>query len=177
MSLRWVTTVMALVVCSMPSRALDTESHLLPVHYDVYLKKENPLYSFAVDHPCGAIVTLHSNKLPMDVQSIELLWAYELDAKGRVKTKWPLPVDASPLAIDGNRLIIHQFSVDEVVLVTVDGDIGIDLDGPPKAPPLASKAENIVECPAGIDKSNICSRLLDAASGSFRTIAYPPVCT
>jgi hypothetical protein len=161
----------------MPSHGLEADTYLLPVHYDVYLKEENPLYPFAVGHPCGAIVTLQGNKLPMNVRGIELLWAYELDAKGRTKTRWPLPVDASPLAIDGDRLIIHQFNVEGIVLVTVEGGIGIDLSGPPKAPALESKARNIVECPAGADESNICSRLVDVATGSFRTIAYPPVCT
>lgn len=150
---------------------------MVPVHYDVYLEKENPLYPFAVEHPCGATVTLQANKLPMNVQGIELLWAYELDAKGGTKTRWPLPVDASPLAIDGNRLIIHQFSVDEIVFVTLEGGIGVGLGDPPKAPALESKAENLVECPADADQSNLCSRLVDVATGSFRMIAYPPACT
>ena len=174
--LGWTAITIALVWC-VSSRGEETDTPLLPVHYDVYLKEKNPLYPFAVDHPCGAIVTLRANKLPMKVQGVELLWAYELDAKGGIKTRWPLPVDASPLAIDGNRLIIHQFNVEEVVFVTVEGSIGIDLNGPPKAPALESKARNIVECPAGADESNICSRLVDAATGSYRIIAYPPVCT
>ena len=165
------------LMCCMPSRGQETGAFLVPVDYDVYLKKENPLSPFAVGHPCGGIVTLQSNKLPMNVQSIELLWAYELDAKGRIKTRWPLPVDATPLAIDGNRLIIHQFNEEEVVFVTVEGGIGIELSGPPKAPALESMAKNLVECPAGVDEGNICSRLVDAATGAFRIIAYPPACT
>lgn len=110
-------------------------------------------------------------------QGIELSWAYELDAKGKTKTRWPLPVDASPLAIDGDKLIIHQFNVEEIVFVTVEGGIGIELSGPPKAPALESKAQNLVECPAGADKSDLCSRLVDAATGALRIVAYPPVCT
>lgn len=174
--LRWAATAIALVCCSQ-SRGLETDTNLLPVHYDVYLKEDNPLYPFAVGHPCGAIVTLQANKLPMNVRDVELLWAYELDARGATKAKWPLPVDATPLAIDGNRLIIHQFNVEEVVLVTVEGRIGIDIKGPPKAQALESKAKNIVECPAEADESNICSRLVDVATGQFRIVAYPPVCT
>jgi hypothetical protein len=89
---------------------------LLPVHYDVYLKKRESALSLRR----GSSLWSHravAGKLPMDVQGIELLWAYELDTKGGIKTRWPLPVDASPLAIDGNRLIIQQFSVEEVVFV------------------------------------------------------------
>jgi hypothetical protein len=173
---RWAAAVVLLVCCT-TSRGLETDTDLLPVHYDVYLKEASPLYPFAVGHPCGAIVTLQANKLPINVRDIELLWAYELDAKGGTKAKWPLPVDATPLAIDGNRLIIHQFNVEEVVLVTVEGRIGIALNGPPKAPALESQAKNIVACPAGADDSNICSRLVDVSTGSSRTIAYPPACT
>jgi hypothetical protein len=174
--LRWAAMAIAMV-CSMPARGLEIDTSLLPVHYDVYLKEDHSLYPFAVGHPCGAIVTLRANKLPMNVRDIELSWAYELDAKGGIKTKWPLPVDASPLAIDGNKLIIHQFNVEGIVFVTVEGGIGIDLDGPPKAPPLESKARNLVECPAGADESNICSRLVDVATGTIRIVSYPPVCT
>ena len=174
--LRCTTTLMALVCC-MPSPAQELDTYLLPVDYDVYLKEDNPLRPFGVDHPCGAVVTLQGNKLPMSVQGVELQWAYELDAKGKTVTKWPLPVDASPLAIDGNRLIIHQFNVEEIVFVTTEGGIGIHLSGPPKAPPLESKAESLVQCPAGADESNICSRLVDVATGDVRIVSYPPGCT
>lgn len=172
----WVATAIALLCC-LPARGQETDTYLVAVQYDVYLKRDNPLYPFAVDHPCGAVVTLQANKLPINVQSIELEWAHEVDSMGRTKTRWPLPIDASPLAIDGNRLIIHQFNAEEIVSVTVEGEIGIGLNGAPKAPSIESKAENLVKCPEGVDEGNLCSRLIDATTGTPRIIAYPPACT
>jgi hypothetical protein len=171
-----VAMAMILVVCT-PSLAQETDNFLVPVQYDVYLKKEHPLYRFAVDHPCGAVVTLQANKLPLNVQGVELLWAYELDATGGIKTKWPLPVDAAPLAINGNRLIIHQFNAEEIVIVTTEGGIGTDLNGPPAAPAFKTMAENLVTCPKGADEGSVCSRLVDASNDAVRIIAYPLACT
>jgi hypothetical protein len=165
------------LACCTPLLAQQTDTYLAAVEYDVYLNKENPLYAFGVGHPCGTVVTLQANKLPMNVQGVELLWAYELDATGRTRTKWPLPVDATPLAIDGDRLIIHQFNAEEVVIVTREGEIGTALFDPPKAPPLESKARNLVTCPEGIADDSLCARLVDNSTGAVRIIEYPSACT
>jgi hypothetical protein len=176
----WIAGSIALA-CFMPALAQVDDDYLVPVHYDVYLNKESPLYPFAVDHPCGAIVTLQSNTLPTTLSMVQLQWAYELGPNGEIKARWPLPVDATPVAIAADRLIIHQFSTEEFVFVTTKGGIGTSVQGHPETSGLDKNAletnKNAVECPPSSARADACARLIDKITGKARLIAYPLVCT
>lgn len=169
------------LACFMPALAQVDDDYLVPVHYDVYLKEDSPLYPFAVDSPCGAILTLQSNTLPTTLSMVQLQWAYELGPKGEIKARWPLPVDATPVAIAADRLIIHQFNTEEFVFVTTKGGIGISVQGHPETSALDKKAlevnKDAVECPQSSVEADACKKLIDKITGNARIVAYPLVCT
>src|SRR5689334_15846811 len=85
------------------SQPRDDVPEYLPVSFYVYLKETHPLYRFAPDHPCGRILQLRADKLPIDLAGLEFDDALELSEKGKTLRRWTLPVSANPLGIDGER--------------------------------------------------------------------------
>ena len=172
----WTVLAMTWVVLSTPARAQWEEDFLFPVTFDVYLDEGHPLYKFAPGHPCGKVITLRANALPVDIPMVRLVWAYEVTREGRVEARWALPVDATPIAVNRDTLTIRQFGEDEIVFVTTAFGIGKRIDGPDQA--LLINDVSRAACPdAEPIRHYICSELIDARSGQRRIIAYPPVCT
>jgi hypothetical protein len=173
----------AIVLTALGAGALAQldEDFLFPVTFTVYLAEGNPLYPFAVGHPCGKIVTLRANRVPVDVATVRPMWAYELSGDGKIMTRWATPVDATPLAVDGDRLTIHQLEAEKVVFVTPGFDIGTTVGGPDPAA-LKNMNEHRVECPVNAENFNeiqylLCSEMTDGTTGRVRIVAYAPVCT
>ena len=172
-------TTIGLIACCSAVLAQSDDDQLFPVHFDMYLAEDSPLYAFAVGDPCGRIVTLRANKLPVEVPMLRPVWAYELSVDGKIETTWAMPVDGTPLAVDGNRLTIHQFNAEEVVFVTTSFDIGTTLTGPNRAE--LEKDNERRECPVNaqtVDQVRFywCSEMTDTTTGEVRLIAYAPVC-
>lgn len=90
-------------------------------------------------------------------------------------------MDATPVAIAADRLIIHQFSTEEFVVVTTKGGIGISVQGHPETSGFDKNAletnKNAVECPPSSAEADACAKLVDKITGKARLIAYPLVCT
>ena len=167
-----------LALCA--SAVAQSERDLLPVYFDVYLIEGSPLYPFAVSHPCGKTVTLRSDRLPVDVPGFAFDWAYELSPDGKIKTRWAMPVDGQPLAVESDQLTIRQFSESELVFVTTTFHIGTTLDGPSRS--VLDENKHPVECPINAETTKeigdrVCAEFTDKATGKARTIAFALVCT
>jgi hypothetical protein len=178
--LRWIVGVIAMTCCMPSFGQKEEEDFRIPIHYTVVVPEENPLSQFADrDYACGNTITLRANELPVNISDVGLDRAYELDEQGRIKMEWPLPIDATPLAINGNRLLIHQDEAgEEFAFVTPDGKIGTTVIDPSEAPTLNDDGdENSVDCPGSSEEWDMCSSFVDVTTGASRTIAYQVHCS
>jgi hypothetical protein len=180
-ALHWTAKTLGLFALSAALSAQPGSDFLLPVYFSLYLTEDSPLYPFAIGHPCGRTVTLRANTIPVEVAMVRPVWAYELTRNGKIKTRWAMPVDGTPLAVDGDRLTIHQFEAEDVVFVTASFGIGTTLDGPDRTA-LENRNGHRAECPLDPEASEmirhyLCSEMTDATTGEVRIVAYPMVCT
>lgn len=129
------------------------------------------------EHPCGAVRSIRVHRLPAAGQPGHVPGTDEVveyDPEGHLLRRWAVPVDALPLAIDGQRLFFSHyqamFSVDTSGRLT-------------KVASHAAAKQESVECPAAIVQefkgSDFlgCSRMTDVATGKHRLIAAEGVCS
>jgi hypothetical protein len=171
---------LASLVCSRACIAQESD-FLAPVEFEMYVSEESPIRPFAPPHPCGAVLTLRANRVPVGLSDFRVLWAYGLTQSGQVLAKWPLPVDAIPVGAKGDSLIIRQTSNRGVLLVTQDSEIGVPAEDLPSFG-NSEPFSRTVACPLSSSLSDasagyICVTLDDQETGAGRIIAFPPVCT
>lgn len=67
-------------------------------------------YVSTSDHPCGKVVVARVRALPPVGGGSALVpeRVVEVDSSGRVLRRWPMPVDASPIALSGTNLLVES---------------------------------------------------------------------
>jgi hypothetical protein len=166
-----------LALADQPRQTPPSTLTYFAVDFEVFLTEKHPLYDFAPDHPCGRVLTLRSNRLPLGDSTLEFDNAYELSPSGEILTYWWLPTDAQPLAIEGDRLVVDLGAPTGAAYLTPSGYIGITENGP-NQDLVKTYNSHRLSCPAGGKwVEYLCSQFIDGVSKRPRLIAYEPVCT
>ncbi len=127
------------------------------------------------EHPCGEVAYARVSTLPTSPNGpLQSEVVVELDRRGKVIRRWPMPVDFMPHALRGNEL-----------LAVVGGKgIWIRPNGSFRkatAIPDDPTSGDMIECDLtsvfGKSAYARCSRFVDLASRKMRTLGYQGVCT
>jgi hypothetical protein len=137
--------------------------------------EKDPRYVSTVDHPCGKIVVARVRALP-PVQLVSTLRperVIEVGLSGRVIRRWPIPVDASPIALRGTSLRVESGTLK--LWVTPQGAItpykGV-LSLPEPEPASCSPRREF-----GDSAYVQCRRFRDVSSGEYRILSFEGMCT
>lgn len=170
-----VATLLCGAVCPTLSSSQELQ---VPASFSVYVSEESELYGFAPPHPCGRVLTLRSDVMPVNLEMFRVNWAAELSDSGEVLLRWPMPVDSTPVAVMNDRLTIGIVDSGAAVYLLPSGRIGLPLEG--AWPPESWAMPKPAACPPSRDESlswYFCVELSDQSDGRTRVIAYPPICT
>lgn len=125
-------------------------------------------------HPCGEVARANVSKLPTaDKGPLISELTVELNARGKVIRRWPMPVDYTPRALRGNELL------------AVAGDKGFWIRPNGKfrraeaIPPADDSLPFQCDLASVVGKSAYagCQVFVDLASRKKRTLGYQGVCT
>ncbi len=125
------------------------------------------------EHPCGEAAYAKVSKLPTKADGPLISEvAVELDRRGKVIGRWPMPVDYTPHALRGAELLV----------TAGDGGFWIRPNGSfTRATALPASEATQVDCNLkhvfGESVYAGCSVFVDVASGKKRTLGYQGVCT
>ena len=128
------------------------------------------------DHPCGKIAVARVVSLPppRKGQALEPERVVEISPKGAVVRRWPMPVDYSPVAIEGNRILV-QYGQASQLWVDTQGNIS----SPSKPIPL--EIPERASCPRLREFGNSayagCWTFHDRKAHKPRILAFEGVCT
>lgn len=125
----------------------------------------------------GELVTVEVDRMP-DSAYMAGDEVHELDEKGQVLRTWAVPLEASPVGIDGPRLIVEIRRAEATTIISIDPE-GRLKEVP--APVMPSESA-FSKCPAttNLPESGYrwCVSLPDiSAAGRQRLIAYEGPCT
>lgn len=129
-------------------------------------------------HPCGMVAVARVTTMPplKGDRSLEPEKVVEFSATGQVLRRWATPVDSTPIAIRGDRLLVEVAATEPV-------RIWIDIDGK-----IAPGDSNITAAISPVACKNIfqefensayasCWRYQDLESGNFRILGFEGVCS
>jgi hypothetical protein len=128
-----------------------------------------------VDHPCGKVVVARVTVLPSHSKRGALIpeVAAELNARGGVVARWPMPVDSYPIAVEGEKLLLRT---GDIKLWVNPRGVVTRYAGKDSIP---SSADVPCARTAGTSTSEyvVCRSLPDLRSGRNRIVRFESPCT
>jgi hypothetical protein len=127
------------------------------------------------DHPCGKVIYARVTAFPRGRKGSALIpeIVVELGAKGKVIRRWPIPVDATPLGVRAESLLLNTEG--RRLWVTPEGVIA-PYHGRGSLPPSA-----VTGCatPSDFNRSPFreCRKFRDLNSGKVRWLSFQGPCT
>ncbi len=158
---------LALMAASVPALAAEP----LPFWFEGDVSRVAG-YQSVEDHPCGVIAIVKVDKLPpFGKGRLTSEKAVEMDASGKAIRRWPIPVDARPVAVRDNQLL---FEYDRTrYWVEPDGKVQ-------RAGKLSLPAVKETQCKTAIEFKDAdyvhCEAFPDMGTRAPRTIAYEGAC-
>jgi hypothetical protein len=136
---------------------------------------KDPRYVSTEDSPCGKVVVARVHALPLVLPGAALIpeLIVELNSSGRAIRRWPVPVDASPLGLNGEGLLVESGPLK--FWVTPQGAISPYKSG------LAIRESEPAACGRSHEfgKSGYvqCRKYRDVVSGEYRVLSFEAPCT
>ena len=137
--------------------------------------ERDPRYVSTADHPCGKVVVARVYAMPPVEPKSALVpeRVLEVDSSGKVIRRWPMPVDASPIALRGTRLLVETGELK--FWITPQGAII------PYGPISALPAPEPVSCSHSAEFGDSdyvqCRKFRDLSSGKDRIVSFEGPCS
>ena len=147
----------------------------IPSEFRLLIDREHELYDIAIPHPCGASIAFYGRQLPYENKMFYVDFAYEFDDANKIIAKWPLPLDAFPTGIKGERLTVLIQGTNEYIYIWKNGKINLALDVE-KEKGVSKECPDIKNIP-GKSSDYFCTTVVDKGSAKKRMLATLPVCT
>ena len=178
-----VTMNVRIIIASLFLLSVDTEAKgtwgedRFPAHFSLFLQKETDLYPYGIDHPCGKKLSLSGFDIPVGSNLFSVDWVYEISSDGQILGKWPTPVDATPVAINGENLLLKVFEPENrFVVVTRSGKIWNALYVESEDIPSVSSTDCPVEGGEN-ERYDYCVHLQDHKTKQAKIVTAQFVCT
>ena len=147
----------------------------MPSEFRLLIDRESELYDIAIPHPCGASLEFYGRQLPYKNKMFYVDFTYEIDDSNKIIAKWPLPLDAFPAGIKGDRLTVLIQGTREYIHILKNGKIGLAIDVK-KEKGVSKECPDIKDIP-GKSSDYFCITVVDKSSAKKRLLATLPVCT
>ena len=169
-----IAAVLLLFVALSGSSAEDSKVYELQFWPGKGVEKD-PRYVSMEDHPCGKVVVARVRALPPigSVSALHPERVIEMDSTGKVVRRWPIPVDACPVGLNGTRLLVDtgllKFWVTPKGVIT---PYGTAIALPPPEPVSCSRSREF-----GDSAYVQCRRFRDQTSGKYRILSFEGPCS
>ena len=125
------------------------------------------------EHPCGQIALARVSKLPTGADGPLIAEeVVELDRRGKVLRRWPMPVDFTPHAVRGSALL--AVLARKGIWIRPDGSFS-------RAKTIPAASDRPIDCDLnavfGASAYNECAVFTDIASHRKRTLGFQGVCS